>query len=60
MTLPEDFDMDPVVNLLVPHPATLAAIVIATVVRSSLFLVAFIERLVNICAGSPIHSRGHP
>jgi hypothetical protein len=26
----------------------------------SLFPVAFIERLVNICAGSPIHSRGHP
>jgi hypothetical protein len=64
MTLPEDLEpnleIDPVVSLRVPQPATLAAIVIATVARSSLFPVAFIELPVNICAGSPIHLRGHP
>jgi len=53
MALPEEFappnfEIDPVVSLLVPQPATLAAIVIATVALSSLFPVAFMDRLVNI------------
>jgi hypothetical protein len=57
---PEDLEIEPVVILLVPQPATLAAIVMATVARSSLFPVAFVKRLVNICAGSPISSAWPP
>ena len=46
-------EIEPVVILLVPHPATLAASVIATVAEAMCLKVALIERQV-ICAGSPI------
>jgi hypothetical protein len=46
--------IDPVVIFDVPHPATLAANANAIVAVRSLFPVAFVRRLVNICARSPI------
>ncbi len=51
--------IEPVVNLLVPQPATLAASASMKAVVTSRFPDAFIVRLVGICTRFSIHARGH-
>jgi hypothetical protein len=51
-----DLEIEPVVILLVPHPATQAASVMAAVARST-SLVVLIERLLDMKPRSPICPR---
>ncbi|CAH2397946.1 hypothetical protein MES4922_190514 [Mesorhizobium ventifaucium] len=60
--LPLGRPTEPVVNLLVPQPATLAASAIMNAVVISRFPVAFVMRLVGICTRPPFVKlvlRGH-
>ncbi|CAH2402468.1 conserved hypothetical protein [Mesorhizobium escarrei] len=57
--LPLGRPIEPVVNLLVPQPATLAASAIMNAVVISRFPLAFVMLLVGICTRASIRQRGY-